>query len=779
VGNYRLLSRVGEGGMGEVYEALQERPVRRRVAVKLIKPGMHSREVAARFLAERQALSLMDHPNIAKVFDAGVADDGRPFFVMELVPGVPITDYCDRNRLSVEERLELFLPVCAGVQHAHHKAIIHRDLKPTNILVSVRDGRPVPRIIDFGVAKATSQPLTEETLYTSLGQIIGTPAYMSPEQAGLSPDIDVRADIYSLGAVLYEILTGRRPLELDEAERGGVEATLRAIREREAPRPSARVEETPPERAAAIARARRLDGPRLTGRLRGDLDWIISKALEKSPARRYDSASDLAADLRRHLADEPVEAGPPGTAYRLGKFARRHRVAISVAAALVFAAVGTAAALTYALVQSNRQRAEVQAAHEESEAVTRFLAKMLAAVHPEASGRDVTVRQILDEASRSIDAEFAERPLIRARLRETIGSSYRGLGDFPEAEVHLTGALETQARLLGEGAPAVAATSGALGLLYQDLGRFGESESLLTRALGVSRRELGPEHPASLQMAGTLGRTLQLEGRLDEAESLFVATVDALRRTAGPDGDLTLSTSNNLAALYLNQGRWDDAEPLFTDLLRRHRSLRGPEHPTTLTVTSNLALLYRSTGRSAEAEPLYVETLAAQRRLLGDRHPSTLASMNNLSLVYLELERYRDAEPLAREALEIQRAQVGDDHPHSIIALGNLGDLLSRAGRPGEGEPLLARAVERARLVLPPGHAIIGETLRKHGVCLGALGRPAEAQRALEDAYASLESGLGAGHPRTLHAARDLAELCDARGRPAEGAAWRAKAAAD
>lgn len=778
-GRYRLIGKVGEGGMGEVYEAVQEEPLKRRVAIKLIKPGMQSKKVVARFKAERQAIGLMNHPNIAKVFDAGMTGDGRPFFVMEFVPGIAITEYCNQHRLDIDQRLTLFLSVCAGVQHAHQKAIIHRDLKPSNILVSIDDGEPVPRIIDFGVAKAIAQPLTDDSLYTQVGQIVGSPAYMSPEQAEFSAvGIDTRSDVYSLGTILYEMLTGAHPLNMIERMKDGMQESFRALRETEPVPPSMRITRLEGDGATAAAE-RHTQPAALSGRLRRDLDWITVKALQKDPARRYDSASDFAKDIMRHLHDEPVIAGPPSALYRFGKFAKRHRVGLAVAAAIGLGVVIGGAGLTYALIESDRQRAEAQKARDESEAVTSFLQQMLAAANPDESGPAISVRDILDGASKNVEHQFRDRPEIQARLRQTIGNSYRTLGDFEKAETHLEAAVETQTRLLGSDHINTLHSMVGLGLHYQYVGRYEESESLYVAALRGFRTRNEPDDLMMYEVIGHLARLCQLTGRLEESAAFYEESVAALNRIGGPDHMMSLSTSNNYALLFLNQGRFELAEPLLRDQIERHDRVHGPEHPTTLNVKSNLALLLQYTDRFEEAESVYVSILGPLRQRLGRDHQNTLSAINGLALVYKSLGRYEDAEAMSAEVLDIQRRLVGENHPRTIISMGNLGDLLTEAGRPAEGEPYLREAVSRAQAVLQEGHAIRGASIRKLGVCLTALGRYDDAEKTLLEAYESHSSGLGPDHQRTQHAVHDLVALYQVAGRKADAAAWSAKVPAN
>jgi eukaryotic-like serine/threonine-protein kinase len=363
IGPYKLMEQIGEGGFGLVFVAEQQEPVRRKVALKIIKPGMDSAQVIARFEAERQALALMDHPNIARVLDAGTTNGepggvspGRPYFVMELVRGIPITDYCDKNQLSPPERLELFISVCQAIQHAHQKGIIHRDVKPSNVLVTSHDGKPVAKVIDFGVAKAIHQHLTERTIYTNFAQMIGTPLYMSPEQAEMSGlDIDTRSDIYSLGVLLYELLTGTTPLEKKRLREAAYDEIRRLIREEEPPKPSTRLSSS--DSIALVAAQRRMEPAKLSKLVRGDLDWITMKALEKDRTRRYETANGLARDIQRYLSDEPVEASPPSATYRLRKLARKHRTALTTAAAFAGLLVAGAALATWQAVRATHAEA--------------------------------------------------------------------------------------------------------------------------------------------------------------------------------------------------------------------------------------------------------------------------------------------------------------------------------------------------------------------------------------------------------------------------------------
>ncbi len=438
-GNYEILEQIGEGGFGVVFMAEQVEPIRRKVALKIVKPGMDTKQVVARFEAERQALALMDHPNIAHVFDAGATETGRPYFVMELVHGVPITKFCDENDLTPEDRLKLFMTVCEAVQHAHQKGIIHRDLKPSNILVTLQDGKPVPKVIDFGTAKALQQPLTDKTLFTSYGKFIGTPQYTSPEQAELNGvDVDTRSDIYSLGVLLYELLTGTTPFEVERLRSAAFEEMMRIIREEEPPRPSTRVS-TLDERVTEIAKHRRVDATLLRRVLRGDLDWIVMKALEKDRTRRYETASGLLADIRRHLNHQPVSAGPPGASYRARKFIRRHRIGVALVASVAIALIAGLILSLIGFAKARRERDRAVAAEEQ---VTRERDHALAAEKRQLETLDSFLRRSVEDSEMiSLLEEGAHMALERLgptnetyiRSIEQLADRYGSAGDWIKA----------------------------------------------------------------------------------------------------------------------------------------------------------------------------------------------------------------------------------------------------------------------------------------------------------------------------------------------------------
>jgi eukaryotic-like serine/threonine-protein kinase len=644
-GSYRLLQRLGEGGMGEVWLAEQAKPVHRRVALKIIKMGMDSAQVVARFEAERQALALMDHPAIATVFDGGSTPEGRPYFAMEYVKGEPITSHCDRHRLPTRERLELFIEVCEGVQHAHQKGIIHRDLKPSNVLVTLQNDRPVPKIIDFGIAKATTQHLTDRTLFTELGVLVGTPEYMSPEQAELTGlDIDTRTDVYALGVLLYELLTGTLPFDRRTLRQKGLDEIRRVIREAEPPRPSTRVTDGGATSTEA-ARNRHTEPARLASQLRGDLDWVTMKALEKDRTRRYDTVQGLANDVRRHLRNEPVIAGPPGVTYRAGKFVRRHRFGVTAAAALVvlLVAFGVTMGLQARRIARERDRANREAAT--ATQVSDFLVGLFAVSDPnEARGNALTAREILENGAQRIDKDLAGQPDIQAKLMATMGAAYTNLGLYDRAAPLLQQAVTTSRRLLGDDDPGTLATVTQLANLRWYQNQPNEAERLYLEVAERRRRVLGDEHADTLRSNDDLASVYVVQRRLDDAERLARKTLEVQRRTLGAEHPDTFYSMNILLAVYVRQERYGEAEPLGRALVEGQRRVLGKEHPDTLTNLHNLARVYSGLNRFREAEALYMEATEARRRVLGPLHPATVLSVTGLSKVYQKERRYAEAE---------------------------------------------------------------------------------------------------------------------------------------
>jgi serine/threonine protein kinase/tetratricopeptide (TPR) repeat protein len=735
-GPYHLLQLIGQGGMGEVWLAEQKEPVRRRVAVKLIKAGMDTREVIARFESERQALALMDHPAIAKVFDAGSTPKGRPYFVMEFVSGMPITDYCNRRQLTSRQRLELFISVCEGVQYAHQKAIIHRDLKPSNILVGEVDGRPRPRIIDFGVAKATSQRLTAKTMLTQVGAMVGTPGYMSPEQAdSCGQDTDTRTDVYSLGVLLYELLVGELPVDLTKVP---LDQIPRHLRERDVLRPSTKLS-TRRQRSNANAHCRGPDARSLARELRGDLDAITLKALEYDRSRRYATPSELAADLERHLHHQPVIARPASAGYRARKYVRRHRAGVALAIAITVLLVSFTAFQTFQLRRITRER-------DRADRITKFMTEMFKVSDPgSARGDAITAREILDKASKEVASGLIKDAELQAQMMQIMGNVYESLGLYPQAEALLSRAVEIQRRVLGSQNPNTLRSTWSLGWTVQDQGRFGEAEKLLRETLNTQRRVLGPDHPDTLRSMNALAATLAQAGRLAEAEKVQREALE-IRRLFGSDQAATATAINNLANVLVLEGQFAEAEKLQREAFDTRRRILGPDHPDTLASMSNLSVVLLAEGQATDAEKLAQAAVDIQRRVLG-REP--VGSMDNLAEVFKYEGRYAEAEKLHREVLEVRCRVLGLHHPATLLSMSNLSGVLEHEGKYSEAEKLQRECYESRQRVLGLEHPDSLSSLDSLAGILKHEGRYAEAEELQRKLLDLRRRTLGPDHPQT------------------------------
>ena len=778
IGPYHLLEKIGEGGMGEVWVAEQHKPIHRRVALKLIKAGMDTRQVIARFESERQALAMMDHPAIARVFDAGETDEGRPYFVMEYVQGIPITAHCDRSRLTTLERLDLFRHVCEGVQHAHQKAVIHRDLKPTNILVAVQDGVAVPKIIDFGVAKATARSLTERTMYTELGMLIGTPEYMSPEQAEMSgQNVDTRTDIYSLGAILYELLVGALPFDPKELRRAGFDEIRRKIREEDPPKPSTKLSTIGD---ASTAQNRRTDRPALIRQIRGDLDWITMKALEKDRTRRYGSPSEMAADIERYLHHQPVVARPPSAIYKAGKFVRRHAVGVGVAATLAVLLV--AFSVTTA-VQARRVARERDRANREAEAsrqVSDFLTGLFKVSDPgEARGNSITAREILDRGADKIAKELQDQPLVQARLMTTMGQVFQSLGLYDQALPLLKSALETRRKTLGREDPDVASSLEYLGYLWIAKGDYAAAEPLLQESLSLRRALLGEGHPDVATSLATLGELSYGKGDLAAAEDHYRRSLE-IRRQAFGDARIEVADSmNDLAVTLKAKGDYAEAESMYRESLAMRRRLLGEDHPTVAQSLNNLGMyLYQmflnKKNDGAEAERLLRQALALNRRIMGNEHPEVSTNLNNLALLLRDKGEYDQAIALFREVTALDRKSLGDDHPYVASSLNSLASTLARKGDHRAAEELFRQAMDIQRKTFPEKSWQIATTKLLLASGYIETARYREAEPLLLEALPIIEGSFGRDHPRTQAVLRRLVGLYDAWGRPDRADPYRA-----
>jgi serine/threonine protein kinase/tetratricopeptide (TPR) repeat protein len=787
IGPYKLLQKLGEGGFGVVYMAEQERPVRRYVAIKIIKPGMDTGQVIARFESERQALALMDHPNIARVLDAGATESGHPYFVMELVRGVPITEFCDKNKLPPEGRLKLFVDVCHAIQHAHHKGIIHRDIKPNNVLVTLHDGVPVVKVIDFGVAKATVQKLTEKTLFTALGQIVGTPAYMSPEQAEMSGlDIDTRSDVYSLGVLLYELLTGTTPIEDKRLRQAGYAEMQRLIREQDAPKPSTRLSSLG-DTATVIATNRGLDVKRLRHVLSGDLDWVVIKSLEKDRNRRYSTPGNFAEDIDRYLKHEAIIARPPSTAYRLRKLIRRNRVAVLTAAAVVVALlIGIAAATWQALRATRAEHAAILAAESEKAAKDDALAReaetkavlgfvenrVFAAARPEGQegglGRDVTMRKAIDAALRYVNEGFAKEPLIEARLRMTLGKSFYFLGDGKTAAQQEEAARAIYARLRGPDDPDTLLAMHNLASSYDLLGRVDEALKLREETLALRRAKWGSDDPDTLAAMNNLGLSYGEAGRYADALELREETLAGFKKVRGPDHPDTLMAMNNLANAYFALSRNAEALKLREETVALYKKTLGPDHPDTLRSMGNLATSLETAHRHAEALKLREETLELRKAKLGADHPSTLISMSALGDSYASVGRHADALKIRDETLALRKGKLGPDHPDTLMSMSNLADTYFALGRHADALKLREEALALRTAKLGPDHPDTWVSKADLAESYNALDRHADALKLREATLAFRKLNLGADDPQTLMSMRDVAQSLVALNRGSE-----------
>lgn len=784
IGPYRLLQLVGEGGMGEVWLAEQTHPVRRQVALKVIKAGMDTAQVVTRFEAERQALAMMDHPAIATVYDGGSTPEGRPYFAMEYVKGEPITTYCDRQRLTTQSRLALFMQVCEGVQHAHQKGIIHRDLKPSNVLVTIQDDHPVPKIIDFGVAKATAQHLTERTLYTELGVMIGTPEYMSPEQAEMGGlDIDTRTDVYALGVILYELLTGALPFDRKELRQAGFAEIQRTIREKEPPRPSTRI--TQLGLASTEAAANRHTEPRrLASELRGDLDWVTMKALEKDRTRRYQTANALAADVRHHLSNEPVSAGPPSTVYRAKKFVRRHRFGVAAAATLllVLVAFGATMAVQAQRIARERDRANREAAraNQEAEAATRvteFMTSLFKVSDPsEARGNTITARAILDMGAARIAKDLAGQPEVQGRLINTMGAVYQNLGLYRDSAALYRQSLDVRRRALGSRDPAVAASLHDLGTVLVQSGDYAGAETALNEALALRESLHGTNSVEAALTAGSLAQLSYARGEYAKAEPLFKRKVDTLRRLAPGHAEATADALNDLA-MTIQQTRSDyaGAQALLRESLEMNRKLFTGAHPKIAQSLNNLGRAHFRAGEYEPAEALFRESLAMNRKLFGEVSTEVSANLSNLALVARDRGDYARANAIFVQVVAMDRQILGPDH---LIVAGSLnywGESLRLVGDARRAEGVLRESLAIHVKALPEGHWMIAATQTLIARALVDQRRFAEAERLMLEAYPIVDAHFGARHPRVTAVVERIVALYDAWGKPEKAAAWREK----
>lgn len=774
VDRYQILERIGEGGFGVVFMAQQERPVSRRVALKIIKLGMDTRRVVARFEQERQALAMMDHPHIARVYDAGVTESGRPFFVMELVTGSPIVEYCDRHCLGVPQRLELFIQVCGAVQHAHTKGIIHRDLKPSNILVSTQDGVASAKIIDFGIAKAVSGPLTDKTLMTEHRTLMGTPEYMSPEQAEGLIDIDTRTDIFSLGVLLYELLTGSTPFSTRDLSQVPWGELLRIIREDEPPKPSTRFSQSG-ETAEDVAGCRSTEPRRLGLLLRGDLDWIVMKSIEKSRHRRYQTASDLSADVLRFLDGQAVLAAPPSSVYRASKLVRRNAASVVGAGAVALALTAGLIGFAWQAQAARTQRdAALRSSRAESE--QRAVAESALAFAEEqrllADKRRVAAEQAEDSVRSARDAERERADelelvvLFQADMLAQVSPHSAGIRLREDVKQQFVDAIESSGMTGRERDARQSAFERDWSMINttDTAIRFIDQTVLRPSVSAVDERfKDQPELDARLRQV--LSDRYRDIGLLDAALPLQVAAVETRRRVLGDDDPRTLDSINNMGFLLQDLGRLVEAEEYLNEAVIGSQRILGNEHPDTLTSMNNLASLLLQLGKLPEAEAIQRAVLDGRTRVLGERDPATLRALTNLATVLHTSARYTEAEACYRRGLDQAREELGEDAVDSIILLNNLGTVLRDSGQLDESEPIIEQAVKRFRAVCGDDHPLTVTSLINLASVHQDRGRFRDAESNLRDALATWMRTLGPEHPSTMSVEYRLAELLVSSGK--------------
>jgi serine/threonine protein kinase len=793
IGPYVLQTLIGEGGMGSVYLALQEEPVRRQVALKIIKAGLTDRKAISRFEAERQALALMDHPNIAKVLDGGTTADHRPYFVMELVKGTPITTFCNEHRLTIDQRLALMVRVCRAVQHAHQKGIIHRDLKPSNVLITVVDRRPVPKVIDFGVAKAIDRRLNESTELTQFGQIIGTLAYMSPEQAGgTEGDVDTRADIYALGVLLYELLTGDTPLPHQQWQEASLLKAVMLVKEATATRLSLRIKSA--RNVDRIAVDRRTSPTRLYRSLEGDIDAIVLKCLERDRGQRYDSAVALARDIERYLADEPVEACPPSMLYQFKKAARRHRRVIALASLFLALLVGgslvsleqarrargaeksaleardaeAAARQSADLLRRQAQRAEANAENEarkalaseaQSRAVLDFLLSgILRAARPKGQdgglGQDVTVRQAMEAIEPKISGAFSAQPAAEAAIRNALGETYLYLGESARALAQLQKAVALRRQHLGAAHPDTLVSMSRLGWAYRQSGLYKDAILRYEEVLKASSAS-GPNDAETIRTMEGLAHVYLDAGRVADGLAMCEKATALVKQSNADDPD-TLALRNRLAQAYLDAGRVVEARELFKATLDKSKHGLGPDHPQTLETMNGLALAYHA-GGNPDSIPLFEKVLASRQTHLGADHPQTWETMDHLALAYLAAGRLNDALPLFQETLRRRREKLGSDHPATLESMSNIAYAYRSAGRTEDSISIGKQVLALQKQKLGPDHPSTILTMDDLANTLASAGHVTEAFSLYDDALERARRHLPPHHVTALQTMVDLA----------------------
>ena len=739
VGRYRLLRLIGEGGMACVYEAEQEQP-RPIVALKVIKPGLISPAMLRRFTQESQALGRLQHSGIAQIYEAGNAETGaglQPYFAMEFIRGTTLREYVASNKLTTRERLELMVRVCDAVQHAHERGIIHRDLKPGNILV---DETAQPKILDFGVARVTGGD-SQATRQTDLGQLIGTLAYMSPEQVLGDPlQLDTRSDVYALGVILYELLAAQLPYSVSS----NLPDAVQTIREEE------------PARLSSIDRS-----------YRGDIETMVAKALQKDKTRRYASAADLAADIRRYLHHKPIVARPPSTIYQLGKFAHRHRALVVALASIFLVLTAGIAVSTFLAIRARRAEQLANTESATAKAVNDFLQNdLLAQASTKNQARpnrkpdpDIKIRTALDRAAAAIGGKFAGQPLVEASIRHTIRSSYSDLGLYPQAQEQFERALALRRRHLGEEHPDTLLTMSFLGYAHQQQGQYPQAEALFSKVLNTEKRVRGPTDPHTLFSMTDLAAVYRWEGKYAQAEPLLRNTLRLQRRVLGDQDPDTLATMDTLGTDLMKEGRTADAESTLTQSLEIRQRVLGEEHPDTLESLTNLSSVYLDEHKYASAEALLRKSLALDRRVLGPNHIDTLTVMNNLAATLGREGKLPAARNMLSQVLQLQQRALGPEHPNTLFTMNKIARMYQKEAKLEQAEALYVRVLEARRRAIGPEHPDTVSTMYSLGELYRQQRKYSQAAALLTNVLEIRRKTLGLEHRETIEALTALGRV--------------------
>lgn len=754
IGQYRILREIGEGGMSVVYEAEQSEPVKRRVALKVIRPGMDTRDVISRFEAERQALALMDHVNIAKIFDGGTTDAGRPYFVMELVEGELITNFCDDARLTIHQRLELFLTVCAAIQHAHQKGVVHRDLKPSNILVCEQDNKPLVKVIDFGIAKALDATLSDDPTETRYGQIMGTPSHMSPEQAtGQIYSIDTRTDVYSLGVVLFSLLSGVLPYEIDMSTG---ETIRSAIEKASTTRPSVKLQQLANDdtNIDALAAARSTKPDRLLKTLRTDIDWIVLRAMELEQDRRYQTINALANDIRNYLTSRPIEARPPSNSYLLSRFVRRHRKSVLAVSVAVLALLGGAAMATIGMVRATNAEKIARTEQLTAQKAKEFLVDIFKVADPEtARGERISASELLKQGAERIETQLSDEPLIQSELLQTMGRAFENLALYDEALPMLRKGLQQSIEVYGEQHEKVALARQELGEVLWRTGQYDEAKAMHQAAIDFFEHEHGKEYPGVAINQSKLGMAHLHAGEYEDAKKLFEHSLAVFKRLGLEDSDDYADTLNNLGGMELRQGSLDSAATYFRDALKIWRDNYGDPHPNIALMLANLGTVFAKQGDHDAAADYYQQALAMRRLLYNDQPHSQIAvSLNNLGLLYWRQNRPAQAEPLIRESLNMRRQIYGDFSTSVATGLNNLALVLMEQGQVGKATETFRESIEVREVLQGEDHPSVAVTRTNLAAALCADGDYQDGLREIKRSLISLQAALGPEHWRVASA---------------------------